>query len=504
MDASTIGKRLKERLYAQNPLKPAEMFLQLGRSDREGGAFDASERVLSEGLRAYPGHLGLMTELAELAMARKDWAGANVRWQEVLDNFDEKLPAPSYARAAFAFRMDGELTKADEVAGRGLKLYEGNAPLHRELARSAMAREDWSAAVSNWDKFLAENTRNSSSEAYAGLVRSRRNASDLDGAEALLQEALLKFPRDVRLLAEQAVFENYRRPVGALHEKWSVSDQISVEIIVCVYNALEATSACLEALRTWTNDDQLITVVDDASEPSVRAFLERFVAKGKSWRLLTNDNNQGYTKSANRGLRAARSDWVILLNSDTLVSDGWLHGLRRCALSDSRVRAVGPLSNLATFQSIPSSLDELQDRRSRLEAIDCVAKQIREASHTAFPKVPMLNGFCLMLHRPTLEDVGYLDEDNFPRGYGEENDLCLRLLVRGHKLAIADNAFVYHSRSESFGVVQRQELTEIAVKTLKRLWPGYSYKHISDLIEELPALRQLKAEINQRKNERYR
>ena len=104
----------------------------------------------------------------------------------------------------------------------------------------------------------------------------------------------------------------------------------------------------------------------------------------------------------------------------------------------------------------------------------------------------MLNGFCLMLHKPSLAGAGYLDEDNFPIGYGEENDLCLRLLIAGHKLAIADDVYVYHSRSASFGSAKRASLIEDAVRTLKRLWRGYSFSYVSDVVQEIPALRKLR------------
>ncbi len=492
MDWSTIWKRFKTRPRLRSDMKPDEAITEL--SCREDEAVAEAQHAPLDGVHD-PGDLGLVTELAELATRRRDWPVAAARWKNIINTFDEHLSAKAYVRAAYAFREIGDLAQADEVASRGLEVHKGSAPLHRELARSAMAREDWAAAETNWNQFLGKDAHDDSGEAYAGLARSRRNAGDLDGAEATLREARLKFPRDVRLLAETAVLENYRQPNGPRKSESPSFVPTPVEIVICVYNALGETTNCLERLRLQTKHEQFVTIVDDASEPNVRALLEDFAAQRKSWRLLVNSTNQGYTGSANKGLKAARADWVVLLNSDTLVPDGWLDGLQRCALSDPEIRAVGPLSNSATFQSLALRLGECGDRVPSSEALKRAAEDVRKASRAAFPKVPMLNGFCLMLHKPTLEQVGYLDETNFPRGYGEENDLCLRLLVGGHKLAIADDVFVYHARSTSFGMDQRKELSGKAVETLKRLWPGYSYKYISEVIAELPALRQLKAGI---------
>ena len=204
----------------------------------------------------------------------------------------------------------------------------------------------------------------------------------------------------------------------------------------------------MEALAHST-DGQLITIVDDGSEEGVRDFLRQFVDEAPVRRLLRNQTNQGYTKSANRGLKSARADWVVLLNSDTLVTKGWLDGLFRCASLDARICAVGPLSNAATFQSLPWS-DKIATIPS-LDYVESQAARVRNLSARSYPRVPMLNGFCLMVHRPALDEVGYLDEVKFPMNYGEENDLCLRLTLKGYKLAIADDVFVYHARSASLG-----------------------------------------------------
>jgi len=361
------------------------------------------------------------------------------------------------------------------------------------LARLAVARKDWSEAARRWQQVLVTELGRVSSEAYAGLIRALRNCGSVAEAEIALREARERFPRDFRILAEQAILENFAQLPRARRAAFSEPIRTQVEIIVCVYNAFDETRACLEALAARTPDGQLLTLVDDASHPEVRDFLKGFVAQAPGRRLLINEVNQGYTRSANRGLKAARADWALLLNSDTLVTEGWLRGLLECAASESSIRAVGPLSNAATFQSLPWADGIFEKgRMPDAETLESVAARVREVSSAAFPKVPLLNGFCIMLHKPTLDKVGYLDQTKFPRGYGEENDLCLRFLVCDHKLAIADNVFVYHARSASFGSDVRKELTANAVETLKRLWPGYSYNYISEVVQEIPALQQIR------------
>jgi hypothetical protein len=165
-------------------------------------------------------------------------------------------------------------------------------------------------------------------------------------------------------------------------------------------------------------------------------------------------------------------------------------------MSDPNLRAVGPLSNAASVQSVPVTRDArgkfLINSLPAGVCPDDVRDLVRGLSKRAFPRTPVLNGFCILLHKPTVERLGFLDESNFPFGYGEETDLCLRLIYAGYNLAIADNVYVYHSKSASFGSAKRQKFTNQANKNLKRMWPGYSYRYIADAIEEVAPLEELK------------
>ena len=463
------------------------------RVHRKKGQLEAAQKVAEDGLIRFPNSLALISECAEIASKQEKWAMVAHHWTKVLNAPRTKVSAKHFQRIAFALRNQGEFAHADEVLHRGLEKFSADRSLLNESASLAMARRDWAGAELKWQQILATAVDEPPFEAIIAISRARRNAKNFKGAEDILQEALERFPRDVRILAECATLENYRAPTSAPETRGATVVSRYAEIVVCVYNALPETEACLEALSAHVDSCHSITIVDDGSEPHVRDFLQTYVSQAANRRLLTNAHNLGYTKSANRGLRAAQKDWVVLLNSDALVTKGWLDGLLSCATSHESIRAVGPLSNAAAFQSVPaggSATAEVQTPRA--DEIERIAQRIRSLSSRDYPKVPLLNGFCLMLHKPTLDEIGYLDEANFRSGYGEETDLCLRLLAAGHRLAIADDVYVYHSRSASFGLDRRKVLTTAAGKALRQLWPGYNYRHITDVIEDIPALRQLK------------
>jgi GT2 family glycosyltransferase len=276
----------------------------------------------------------------------------------------------------------------------------------------------------------------------------------------------------------------------------------SVEIVIPVYNASQDVSNCLRSIERHTTAPYLLTLVDDASDAETEQMLRRY-AQGRPWvRLIRNPANLGYTRSANLGLSQSVAQWLLLLNSDTLATPAWLEGLVECALSDPAIKLVGALSNAASWQSVP----ELFDSRGKFKinalpegwSPEALAALVQRESARAFPRVPLLNGFCTLIERDALERLGYLDEVAFPVGYGEENDLCLRALKAGHQLAIADHVYVYHVKSASFGSERRDELSRQGMEQLRRKHPDIDLQREQQTLKDLPALAELRCLLSER------
>jgi len=286
-----------------------------------------------------------------------------------------------------------------------------------------------------------------------------------------------------------------RGPSAAATASWKrpKPDFPSVDILVCVFNAPAEVSACLESIVQHTTVPHTITIVDDGSDAPTAMMLDRF-ARGKPWvRIHRNRDNQGYTLSANLGLSTSDAEWVVLLNSDTIVTPGWIEGMVDCARSDPRIAFVGPLSNAASWQSVPDVKDARGGWKVNLLPLNLspadMAKMVRDHSGRSYPRVPLLNGFCTMMRTDVLAELNYLDEASFPMGYGEENDLCVRAGKAGHSLAIADDVYVYHSKSASFGSERRKLLSKAGNRALAEKHPDADFKALElKLAEALPVV----------------
>ena len=260
---------------------------------------------------------------------------------------------------------------------------------------------------------------------------------------------------------------------------------VDIDIVVCIHNALSDVKACLSSIVANTRPPYRLILVDDGSSDDTKRYLENFAA-AQGATLLRSDTAGGYTRAANRGLRASSAPWTVLLNSDTIVPFGWIDELLKIGESDEKIGIVGPSSNTASWQSAPLLFNGDGDWADNplLPNVD-VQDMLRLVSSVAPPQgidLPFLNGFAFMIRRSLIDDIGIFDEETFGAGYGEENDYCIRARRAGWKLIFAPNAYVFHAQSKSYSAEKRLKLAAAADTNLsakhdphKHIWPQVQY-----------------------------
>ncbi len=277
----------------------------------------------------------------------------------------------------------------------------------------------------------------------------------------------------------------------------------SICVIVCVHDALVEVRQCLAAVRAsdYPAGRIRLVVVDDGSGPETKSFLKQSIAAGDGI-LLRHDEARGYTAAANAGLRArGDADFTVLLNSDAIVPPLWLRHMLLAFDKMPDAGIVGPLSNAATWQSIPDYRNEtggwainelpLGWPVERMDALVNFAFQAKPR----LPRVPVLNGFCLMVRATVFDQIGLLDEAAFPRGYGEENDFCFRAADAGFGLVVATNCYVYHAKSKSYGSATRNELAAAGTSRLRERYGAGRLSRASETMKVQPVLAEIRTQI---------
>ena len=268
----------------------------------------------------------------------------------------------------------------------------------------------------------------------------------------------------------------------------------AVDVVIPVFNALDDVKKCLESVRLRKDGFKVrCIVVNDGSAQETTEYLRHYCGANLStFELIEHSKNYGYTRAVNTGLRASTAPYVVLLNSDTVVTRGWLRGLVRCLHADPTVGIVGPLSNAASWQNVPQLLDDTGTfavNELPLGMVpDDIARLVASVSRRTYPRLPVVNGFCFMIKRAVIDAVGYMDEENFPQGYGEENDYCVRASDAGFTMAIADDVYVFHAKSKSFGDNRRKELSRQGSAALRRKHTAARFNALVERAKQTTAL----------------
>ena len=249
-------------------------------------------------------------------------------------------------------------------------------------------------------------------------------------------------------------------------------------MLVCVpvYNGFDSVQRCLAALaRVRVHAEFRTLIINDAS-PDVRIapLLDGHALSHEKVQVRHNAINRGFTWNVNQAFAAARADeHIVLLNSDALVTTGWLdHMLAHVEQNAPHPKAIGtvtPFSNNATICSFPdfSRAWPVPDGDER----ERIAKALRETPAEPID-LPTGVGFCMLITAACRAKVGPFDVENFPRGYGEENDFCMRASVAGFRNVLCTNAYVAHEGGVSFSD-STQALMKIGAERLLVKHPTY-------------------------------
>ena len=240
------------------------------------------------------------------------------------------------------------------------------------------------------------------------------------------------------------------------------------EVVIPVYNAFEYLQRCLAALDEASPGADVLLIDDASTDDRVAPALEAWVAAAPQRRLVRQPGNRGFVHSANLGMQHTGRD-VVLLNSDTEVTDGWLEALGRCLDADAAFATATPWTNNGEIASLPEFCAANTVPPDR----NAIARVLSSRVRPSYPRIPTAVGFCMAISRRAIDRVGLFDEDTFGRGYGEENDFCMRAASAGMLNVLCDDAYVVHHGGRSFGPLGLQP-DPGSMQRLLALHPGYA------------------------------
>ncbi len=236
---------------------------------------------------------------------------------------------------------------------------------------------------------------------------------------------------------------------------------MTVSFIIPVYNNIELTRKCLESLReTVRGIDYETIIVDDHSDSATFEFLNSLA--DSTTQVIRNARNRGYAYSNKVGARAAKGDYLFLVNNDLVFLPGWFEPMLR-AVKRTKIGVVGNVQLDAVTGEIDHAgflfdgLGRLRHKRTRNE------RAIFKPRYSSFNAV---TGACIAIERMLYLELGGLNEA-FENGC-EDLDLCFKAHAKGLKTVVANQSIVKHFVSSTRGPSNLRD--ERNARLLQQTW----------------------------------
>ncbi len=246
----------------------------------------------------------------------------------------------------------------------------------------------------------------------------------------------------------------------------------SLSVLVPAFGNADLTLRCLRSVLAHTPAGTEVLVIDDASPDDTFERLSLF-AQNHPISLHRNNNNLGFPRTVNRAAALSKGELLLVLNSDVVVTRGWVHGMFAALEAEADAGLVGPLGSdtgdVASFAANYQSVGELE-----LVVASLAGRGVR--------RVKKLSLFCALLDRKVFESVGGLDE-RYDRGLFDDDDLCMALRKRGYSILLCENTFVHHNAGSSFRKLSALEYVarfEVNRFRFERKWQVRWRAHVPD------------------------
>ncbi|KKL05488.1 hypothetical protein LCGC14_2605530, partial [marine sediment metagenome] len=262
-----------------------------------------------------------------------------------------------------------------------------------------------------------------------------------------------------------------------------------VDIVVPVYGGLQVLVHCLTSVMLRTHWPFKLIVVDDCSpDMATKAWLKEWGKANPVHTVLFNKKNRGFAATVNRGIEHGDAPYICVLNSDVIITDNWLFKMVLALEADEKNKIVNPCTNNTALINI--DLQEGYDYQDMNRAFELLS------SHE-YPEV-MPTGFCFMMERDLINQIGTFDEGYV--SYGEETDFWMRTITRivngevsNWKAVLADDTYIFHERGSSFNVFTAEEhmgYRKAGASRFHSLWPTFKqWNQTFDMTKTLQKLR---------------
>lgn len=220
-----------------------------------------------------------------------------------------------------------------------------------------------------------------------------------------------------------------------------------VAIVIIGFNNLAYSRITLESILKNTTVPYKLFLVDNGSTDGTLEYFNSLKENTSiELEVIHSTTNLGFSGGNNLALKEIQNNpeftHVLLLNNDTIVTKDYLERFLYHLESNKHSGMVGAVSNYA------GGMQHVGNIHVPPEDTQKVAEEIYQKNKNKSIETSMLVGFCVLIKREVIDQIGILDE-SIGTAMHEDNDLCLRAKLAGYKLYVAKDVFIYHFGSKT-------------------------------------------------------
>lgn len=231
-----------------------------------------------------------------------------------------------------------------------------------------------------------------------------------------------------------------------------------VSIVILNWNGWQDTLECFESLKKITYPNYEVVIVDNNSTNESVEKIKNWISDKKSataYKLLINGCNAGFAGGNNQGIKYAiknKSDYILLLNNDTIVEFGFLEKLVEIGESDQKNGIIGPKiyyeNDKKRIWFGGGKINWLKTQGIHLDLNKEDIDEVKNINNGRdFFMVDYITGCAMLIKKEVIKKIGLLSEDYFL--YYEDTDYCLRALKAGWQSVLTPKSNIWHKVSRS-------------------------------------------------------
>ncbi|MCR8745447.1 glycosyltransferase family 2 protein [Romboutsia lituseburensis] len=250
-----------------------------------------------------------------------------------------------------------------------------------------------------------------------------------------------------------------------------------IDIVIPNYNGNKYLKECIDSLYIQTYSNFRVIIIDNASTDSNYKWLDKY--ENIVFKRL--DRNYGFDKAVNEGIKLSNTEYVVLLNNDTVARKYWLENLIKCIKSDDKIFSV--CSKMIRYDD-KNIIDDAGDEYNALGWGYKIGDGQPITSHIDTKEVFSSCAGAAIYRRSVLDEIGYFDEQFF--AYMEDIDISYRAKIYGYKNIYCADAHIYHIGSATSG--SKYNAFKVKLAARNNVYVPYKNMPIIQLIINLPFL----------------